>query len=279
MANQQTMTPSPSWQQKALAHWPMINRLAGRRFPQEELAEEAALYVMDKLAENDWQRLQSFGGQSSLATYLASVTLRLLEDFSRSRFGRIKAPLWVRRLGGIWASLFRLLCLERYSPTEALEILTSRQGCSMATAEQAADELLAAIPNCGSYRGEQTELPDDIPAHDPDNQGSQPEQALEHEEREQWLTVLAHLLFGDQNTQEQTLPLTQLLEVKICLQPRERLLLKLCFRDGMAVAEAGRLLGWNRHQVHGRLRRLLHRLRQDFTDAGLEKELQQILDI
>ena len=46
---------------------------------------------------------------------------------------------------------------------------------------------------------------------------------------------------------------------------------------GMAVAEAGRMLGWNRHQVHGRLRRLLARLQQDFAAAGLDEELRQLL--
>jgi DNA-directed RNA polymerase specialized sigma24 family protein len=71
--------------------------------------------------------------------------------------------------------------------------------------------------------------------------------------------------------------LEKVLHADISLEPRERLLLKLCFREGVAVAEAGRMLGWNRHQVHGRLRRLLERLRRDFTDAGLDQELRLLL--
>ena len=114
-----------SWREQALAHWEMINRMAGRRFVQAELAEEAALYVMDGLAQDDWSRLRAFTGRSTLATYIGALTLRLLEDFARTRFGRVKPPLWIRRLGGIWMTLFRLLCLERFSPDEA--VATDRQ--------------------------------------------------------------------------------------------------------------------------------------------------------
>ncbi|MGE4561248.1 MAG: hypothetical protein AB7E77_13675 [Desulfobulbus sp.] len=268
---------SPSWQQQALAHWPTINRLAGRRFPQGELAEEAALFVMDKLAENDWQRLRAFSGQSTLATYLAAVALRLLEDFARRRFGRIKPPLWIRRLGGIWETLFRLLCLERFSPAEAVEILTTRQACAASVAEKAAYQLLGEIPNCGSYHGEETELPDDLPSTDEHNPGTMPEKTLEQEEREQCLAALARIIFEEDHVAGKTRLLERVLRTEISLEPRERLLLKLCFRDGVAVAEAGRMLGWNRHQAHGRLRRLLQRLRRDFAAAGLEQELRLLL--
>ncbi|MGD9947371.1 MAG: sigma factor-like helix-turn-helix DNA-binding protein [Desulfobulbus sp.] len=268
------MKPSSSWQQQTLSHWPMINRLAGRRFPHGALAEEAALFVMDKLAENDWQRMQAFGGQSSLATYVAAVALRLLEDFARLRFGRIRAPLWVRRLGGIWEDLFGLLCLERFSPAEAVEILTTRQACTRAVAEKTAYQLLGEVPNCGGYRGEETEISDELSAGEEHEGGSQPEQKLEHKEREQCLQALASIVFGEGDSAPNTPMLGRMLHAKISLEPRERLLLKLCFRDGIAVSEAGRMLGWNRHQVHGRLRRLLQRLRRDFAAAGVDQELQ-----
>lgn len=271
------MNEPPPWQQQALSHWPMINRLAARRFPRGELAEEAALFVMDKLAENDWMRMRSFAGQSSLATYLAAVTFRLLEDFARKRLGRIKAPLWVRRLGGIWTALFRLLCLERFSPTEAVEMLTSRQACTTAVAEEAAYQLLGEIADCGGYHGEETELSEDVLAGDKQTGASQPEQRYEQEEREQCLRSLAQVVFAEENSGPKSQLLERMLKANVSLEPRERLMLKLCFRDGIAVAEAGRMLGWNRHQVHGRLRRLLQRLRREFAEAGLEQELQMLL--
>lgn len=270
------MNTSSGWQQQATAHWPLINRLAGRRFSQETLAEEAALFVMDKLAEEDWRRLRAFTGRSTLGTYIGALTLRLLEDFARQRFGRLKPPAWVRRLGGIWETLFRLLCMERIAPDAAVAQLTERQSCATAIAEQAAYQMLGEIPSCGSHRGEQVELAEDLPL-DAEEGLSQPEEQLETTEREQCLSVLGRILFAEEESTIDAPRLERLLAARIKLESRERLLLKLCFRDGLAVAEAGRMLGWNQNQAHGRLRRLLERLRQDFAEAGLEEELRLLL--
>lgn len=273
------MNTSHNWQQQATAHWPLINRLAAHRFAQETLAEEAALFVMDKLAEEDWRRLRAFTGRASLPTYIGALTLRLLEDFSRQRFGRLKAPAWIRRLGGIWETLFRLLCMERLGPDAAVAQLTTRQSCATAIAEQAAYQMLGELPSCGSHRGQQVELaelPEDLPI-DTEEGLSQPEEHLETAEREQCLQVLGRILFAEEESAIDAPRLERLLGLRISLEPRERLLLKLCFRDGLAVVEAGRMLGWNENQVHGRLRRLLERLRQDFAKAGLEEELRLLL--
>ncbi|MCF8055009.1 MAG: hypothetical protein K9K37_00025 [Desulfocapsa sp.] len=109
------------WKQKVLSHWDLINRLAVRRFGTLPLAEEAALFVMDSLAADSWQRLQGHTGKGSFKSYLASLSWRLLEDFSRKRFGRVRPPLWIKKLGGIWPLLFSLLCLQRLSLPDAVE--------------------------------------------------------------------------------------------------------------------------------------------------------------
>jgi RNA polymerase sigma factor (sigma-70 family) len=265
------------WQKKALAHWEQINRMARRRFQHTELAEEAALFVMDGLARNDWQRLRVFAGKSSLTTYVGAVTLRLLEDFARTRFGRAKPPQWIRRLGGIWTTLFRLLCLERFSPAEAVAIISDRVPEQERTVEQAAYQILGEIPSCGEHQGETTGFCEQttLPAGEPEC--SPQEQHLERGQRRQLFTILGRVLFGDAGKAVDARLLERVTAARISLEPRERLLLQLCYRDGMAVAEAGRMLGWNRHQVHGRLRRLLARLQQDFAAAGLDEELRQLL--
>ena len=266
-----------SWQEQALAHWDLINRLAGRRFQQAALAEEAALFVMDELARDDWQRLRGFTGRSTLATYVGALTLRLLEDFARARFGRARAPLWIRRLGGIWLTLFRLLCLERFSPDEAVAILNDSQPGTSRTTEEAAYQILGEIPSCGGHQGETTAFCEETTLPPAEEDCSVQEQQVEAEERGQLFAILGRIVFD--GTEEGVDP--RLLEraagVGISLEPRERLLLQLCYRDGVAVTEAGRMLGWNRHQVHGRLRRLLERLRQNFAAAGLDEELRLLL--
>ena len=265
------------WQKQALAQWDMINRMARRRFQQASLAEEAALFVMDGLAADGWQRLQAFTGRSSLSTYVGALTIRLLEDFARFRFGRIQAPLWIRHLGGIWMTLFRLLCLERFSPDEAVALVSDQHPGQVRTTEEAAYRILGEIPSCGQRQGEETAFCEETTLPAPEGECSAQEQQLEQVERRQLFTVLGRLFFGDAEESVDPRLLERVAGVKIRLEPQERLLLKLCYRDGIAVAEAGRMLGLNRHQAHGRLRRLLERLRQDFAAAGLDEELRLLL--
>ncbi|MEN8190477.1 MAG: hypothetical protein ABFS19_11560, partial [Thermodesulfobacteriota bacterium] len=68
------------WKNKSLAHWEMINRMAVRRFGGSACAEEAALFVVDGLAANDWRRVRNHDGRASFKGYLASLTWRLLEE-------------------------------------------------------------------------------------------------------------------------------------------------------------------------------------------------------
>jgi len=62
------------------------------------------------------------------------------------------------------------------------------------------------------------------------------------------------------------------------LKAEERLLLKMWYQDGLNITVAGRLLGYNRNQVHGRMRRLLRRLRCEFEKIGIDKELLLLLE-
>ena len=96
-------------------------------------------------------------------------------------------------------------------------------------------------------------------------------------EREQLFATLGRVVFDEAVADSGSRLLARVVAANIELAPRERLLLKLCFRDGVAVTEAGRMLGWNRFQVHGRLRRLLERLRRELARVGLEEELRLLL--
>ncbi|MEA2115005.1 MAG: hypothetical protein U9P36_06440, partial [Thermodesulfobacteriota bacterium] len=114
------------YKQEIAAHWLLINRIAERRFIDTNCAEEAALYVMNRLEEDNCRRLCTFSGRSKFSTFFRSLTIRLLEDFSRKKFGRVRPPAWITALGGIWVTLFQLLCLQRLSVVEAIETMKSR---------------------------------------------------------------------------------------------------------------------------------------------------------
>jgi RNA polymerase sigma factor (sigma-70 family) len=268
-------TTHSSIQQKALAHWELVNKLAYRRFQQESIAEEAALYVLTSLEKDNWKKLRQFSGKSSFSTFFSSVAYRLLEDFSRKRFGRLTPPQWIKEAGGIWMLLFRLLCMERFSFSEAIEIAKDRQKETQEEQlESAAETILGEIPQCGksntnvSFEEEEILHPETLA----DNYS-----IVENKEKQLLLSAIAQEIFGNPVKKEQESAVQKLLKHKLSLSGEERILLKLCFQENYSVTQAGKILGINRFQAHGRLRRLLSKIRQHYKNTGCEGELRSLL--
>lgn len=267
-----------AWKEKILASWELINRLAQRRFGDSPLAEEAALVVLDQLLEKDGQRLSSFTGRGEPTAFLAAVSYHLFEDFSRSRFGRRRPPRWIRHLGSLWVKLYTLLCLERLDIMEAVSMVSQRQtvDCTVSL-EEAAWAIRQQVTDCGAHQGLEVEFDEEttLPAQDTAAAGPQAE-GLEAKEKRELLTELFSALtsLSEARISENASRLSRL---NISMSAEERLLLRLCFCDNLPVAQAGEMLGLNRHQVHGRLRRLLARLRTELAGAGLDRELLQLL--
>ena len=270
------------YKQALTVHWPLINTIAGRRFADETLAEEAALYVLNRLEEDDCRRLRAFSGRAKLSTYIASVCIRLLEDFSRKKFGRVRPPGWVTALGGIWLLLFQLLCLQRLALTDAVETVLAGKGVGRREeVEKAAWNILERITHCGGHHGLEVALDEagEEQLNDRENAGGGM-----NDPAEQWLNderrVFFQLLFHEGTEDKKITDSAQHLlksRISIQLNAEERLLLKLCFQDGLTVTKAGKMLGLNGNQTHGKLRRLLTRLREDFDQAGISEEIRELL--
>ncbi len=273
------------YKQALTGHWPLINSIAGRRFADDTLAEEAALYVLNRLEEDDYRRLRAFSGRAKFSTYLSSLCIRLLEDFSRKKYGRFRPPAWITALGGIWLFLFQLLCMQRLGVVDAVETVMSKapHDRSSEEVEDAAWKILERIVHCGSHQGQEVSMED---RHDerlhPDEsvrtKRSSPEKQLLEQERR----IFFEMLFNTNIEQETGCAsgrFAWLKNISLNLEGEERLLLKLCFQDDLTVTRAGEMLGLNTNQVHGKLRRLLIRLRNDFDRAGISDELRQLLHI
>lgn len=257
-------------QQQVMRQWTLVNRLAAKRFQQEETAEEAALYVLDKLSEDDWRRLRMFEGKSKFTTFLSSVTYRLLEDYARIRFGRVTPPKWIKELGGIWLTLFRLLCLERFSFHDAiLKMQNIRRDVSEKRIEESAEHLLGELPNCGKSVQEQ-EYNDGVHGVDENSL------AAEIKEKDLIVQAITREIFGELQSNREEQLIKKLLDKRLSLKPEEQLLLRLRFREGISVSEIGKMLGLNRFQVNGRIRRTLEKVRAHFKRTGCEEELKQL---
>ena len=269
------------YKQELTAAWPLINSIAGRRFADDTLAEEAALYLLNRLEEDDYHRLRAFSGRAKFSTYLSSLCIRLLEDFFRKKYGRLRPPTWVMDLGGIWLVLFQLLCLQRFAVADAVETVITRSGNYLrAEVENAAWKILERIIHCGRHQGSEISL-DEInekTVQDQERMHSAiptPEQQILAKERETFF----ELLFSKSGQSISEVPAVSLFtdNFSLDLDAQERLLLKLCFQEDLSVTWAGEMLGLNANQVHGKLRRLLSRLRCEFDRVGISDELRQLL--
>lgn len=266
------------WKEKALAHWGTINEMAVRRFGGGVLAEEAALAVFDGLNADNWHRLRAYNEKATFATFVRTLIARLLEDFARTRFGRVRPPLWVKALGGIWEKLFTALCLERLPVLDAVEVVLQRQpDIGKNVIERAAYDLLARISDCGMHQGLEV-------AYEEENSfvGGQgkpiPDRFLEEQQKKELLEAIFQLVLGLEDFQVSETLLKKINQLRIRLSPEEKLLLKLCYQDGLGVTQAGEMLGMSRFQAHGKKRRLMARLKEEFERIGLAKDLLSLLD-
>jgi RNA polymerase sigma factor (sigma-70 family) len=260
-----------SYKQRITKHLSLIDTLAAKRFVNPVLADEAVVYVLEKLQEDQGSRLAGFTGVSLFASYLSSVVMRLFEDFSRKRFGRLRPPAWLSRLGGMWLVVFKLLCMERKSYPEVVDVMQAHYDLSAKTSEHMGTTILAEVVDCGHRKG-QTVAMDDVETY-ADGGGRGTVKGLEEQER----VVLFKALFQHLMADEDAPVDTSCFDLDFKLSGQEKILLKLCYQDGIAVSQAGQMVGLSTHQVHGKMRRLLKRLKKILTVSGMAASLTPFL--
>ncbi|MGI9304693.1 MAG: hypothetical protein ACR2RB_18600 [Gammaproteobacteria bacterium] len=138
----------------------LIECLAKRRFNTGVLADEAATYVLEHLSANNWQRCSQFKGNSQAKTYLQTLIVNLLEEFSRNRFGRPRPPAWLVQQGELWVKLWKELCLERQPLPALVDRYEQAELYRGSWVQQIAKVIKARIPRCGEYRFEATNVED-----------------------------------------------------------------------------------------------------------------------
>nr|WP_320012330.1 hypothetical protein [uncultured Desulfobulbus sp.] len=275
---------SKIYKKQVLAEWQTMNDLALRRFgDQHGLAEEAVLFAMDGLAANDWARVRQFRGGATFKSFLKILVVRLYEDFARKKFGRLHPPQWIKTLGGNWLRMFIALCQQRMKIGDAVEIVQQQRIAKISAPAELEDigfEILGRIPQCGKHQWVEEELPEEGVA---DARGTGVEY-LENNEQRTILSLLFQQVVGTSASGDETLSqldmgkvVQKFNELRFNLTAEEKLLLRLCFQEGLDVTAAGRALSLNRFQAHGRMKRLLDRLKKEFDRVGLSSELQLLI--
>ncbi len=249
-------------------HLSLIDALSAKRFVHPVLAEEAVVYVLVELQADQGRRLAGFTGGARFSSYLSAVVMRLFEDFSRKRFGRLRPPVWLSRLGGMWLVAFKLLCMERKPFPEVIDELMGYYDLSSRTAEHMGEVILAEVVDCGHRKGQTVPLDSEEWYSDTDGTP----QVLEEKERGILFKALLQKVLGDDAGGD-----TALFDLDFKLSGQDKMLLKLCYQDGINVSKAGQMLGLTVHQTHGKMRRLLARIRTILTESGAASSLKPFL--
>lgn len=258
----------PDWLQR-------LERQAARRFSDAATAEEAVTFVLDRLAADDWQRCRRFSGRSRPHTFLFSVAGHLLEEFARSRYGRIRPPAWLQRQGELWVELWRRICLERALVPQVVERLSAGGRHDPSLLNRIVQTIKARLPWCGAA---DMPIPAEYVAADgsvvdrlEQTPGATLEDALDSEQREETLATLAALLSDESNTLRQ-IPGAALARSRelLDLSAEEILILRLHFQEGLALTAVAAALGVPRHQPGRQMKRALAKIRAALTAAGID---------
>ncbi len=184
-----------TYKQQITTHLSLIDTLSLKRFVQPVLAEEAVVYVLEKLQEDEGRRLAGYSGGSRFSSYLSAVVMRLFEDFSRKKFGRLRPPAWLARLGGMWLEAFKLLCMQRKSFPETVDEMIAYHHLSSQTAEHMTTTILAEVVDCGHRHGQTVAMEDDADHADAKSPGVA--RGLEDKERVSLFNALFQKILGD----------------------------------------------------------------------------------
>lgn len=289
----ETRVPQESSQalkNRVLEHWDLLDRLAQRRFRDQNLADEALLFVQQALADDDWRRVRAYRGEVEFSRFLSHVTYRLLEDFARHKFGRVRPPVWLKRMGSLWLRVFQLLCLERRSVGDVLETLAGgrRPERDPAAVKEATAAILSRIPSCGSKSAQKVSVDNELVeaemSQDPALHNLDPE---EHAAKVESAAALAafSIILDPLGVNEENLEsgafrkLLETLRSNLELCDEDRFFLCLIYQDGLNVSAAGRRLQLRADQAHGRLQRILGRIRSAVETAGLKEDMRLLLKI
>ncbi|WP_068547688.1 sigma-70 family RNA polymerase sigma factor [Thalassotalea crassostreae] len=252
-----------------------LNAMTSKRFVQPALAEEAVTEIIEMLSADNWQRLLSFSGNSKPETFAYSVASRLIEDFSRRKFGRPRPPVWLQDLGTSWVKLWRMLCLERQWPELIEQKL--KDDFQPGYIANAIKTIKQRIPRCGEPGFSECCTTELGLEQLPDDSSEQLEQAIANNQRQNALALLSELINSAEqkaSSNQQTCPsnandaLAKLAE-QININNDDRLLLALSYEDGLSSRKVADLLNISAASVQRKLTSVRQQLHTALIELGL----------
>jgi hypothetical protein len=253
-----------------LAHWHHLDALGRRRFPKDEnLAHEALLYVLGHLEAGAWRRVRAWQGLGHFLPFLGTLASRLLTDFTRTRFGHLRKPVWLAEKDDpLWDTAYRLLVVEKWARHEAIEQLL------LSAPERERwfiEEVVTTIRTRCPQEPPSLEYPTEDGLESAD-EGLGPEAQLRIQDKEMLEALQAYLQAqgdSDPHVSPRVSELLTRLHAHLRLTEEDRLLLKLRYQDGMKMPAIVRLLHLQ-GDPYKRINKLIAQLRKACSLQGLQ---------
>lgn len=240
------------------SHLPVVERVVAEvarrhRVSGDVLAEFRSL-VFVKLVENDYAVLQRFHGASSLRTYLTVVAQRVLLDYRNREWGRWRASAAASRIGPVAVRLEKLINRDGLSPGEAVAAIGAERLTLACAGFVETLKVRPVVKGARAMLGE-----DAIPeCFDP---APGPEALAGLREQERPAARVRRLVCAALHA----------------LDSEDHLIITLRFRDGLSVADVGRVLRLDAKPLYRRIDRILARLQRvlcaDVASGAVAREL------
>jgi len=211
-------------------------------------ADDFESEVKIRLVDHDYEVLRKFQRRSSLRTYLTIVIQRIYLDYRNHLWGKWRPSAEAQRLGSIAVQLERLIGRDGLGFEQACEHLRTNDGIRATDADLAA--LFVRLP----VRTRRAMVSDDALEGVPDRTNAADDRLLSPERQAMARRILDALTTAVR-----------------ALGDQDRVILRLRFQDGLAVADIGRALHLDQKPLYRRFDALLHQLRAALEAAGIDR--------
>ena len=212
-------------------------------------AEEFVQEVRVRLLEDDYAIIRKFEGRSSFSTYLTTVIGRLFLQLRNEQWGKWRPSAEAKRLGEKAVTLERHISRDGFTPSEAIRVLTTREGSKYTVSELEAIYLRLPPRNPRPVVVSEETVPDVMTVE------ADAYERLESQDRARARRRAFRIIddvFPD-------------------MDPEDRLILKLRFWHCQRVPDIARALHLDQKKLYKRLDRLLLALRRALEDAGVHQ--------
>jgi RNA polymerase sigma factor (sigma-70 family) len=236
-----------------------LARSAARRsgFPVDEHPDIVGC-VRLRMIEGDYSILAKYRGESSIESYLAIVVTRLVRDYRFREWGRWRPSAFAVRNGSLAVRLETLTRRDGLPFEHALHVIRSE---GWDASERSLRQLHRLLPAREPLR------PGQVDVHDPE--------ILASLASRDGASDAAAILLADDRQRILDAVERELRE----LPPEEQLIIRLRFREGLAIADVARALGLAEKPLYRRLPEIVGRLRRRLEAAGVAgDDLHDVLD-